>query len=136
MAKTSAQLLICCLAAVTVEVAGGTGAATATALFSKNGSGTTPVTITPTDPNNVIRGQNIEWIVERLDPANPEDANLLDFGTITFTDCSGSTAMQAAAFTPTDGDAIYMQDSEGGISATAVANGPETRGFTVTWLGS
>lgn len=117
---------------------GAAGSATATANFSKNGGASVPVTITPSDTSNVIKGQNIEWIIERMprDESDPGGGSLLAFDTITFTACSGSTSAQAASSFPKDGDAIDMLDSAGGIAATTVidtsGNGDS---FTVTWQG-
>jgi len=117
---------------ITVQVTGATGSATARALFTNGANAQVPFDITPADASQVLQGQNIEWVVERLprDPNAPED-NLLAFGDITFTACAGNTAAGSVTF-PSSGDAIDMLDSEGQTSATtAIAESGDA--FTVTW---
>jgi len=92
----------------------------------------------PDDEDNVIQGNNIEWIVERLhgEGDTTPSGQLLDFGSVTFSACSGSTETDNSVSSfPVDGTAIDMLNGDGGVAASTVV---DTSGngdsFTVTWM--
>jgi len=123
---------------VTVQVTGNAGDDHATALFTINGNQQTPVDILPLDgPQGVIKGQNIEWVIERLpgEAVLAGSPSLLNFGTITLTNCAGSTALVAASSFPQDGDVIDMSGADGnGISAkTALVGSNGSDNIEITW---
>jgi hypothetical protein len=77
-------------------------------------------TISLSDTSNTLVGQMIGWLVERVEPdsgVNPVN-QLLAFGTISFTNCTGSTAQTAANSFPSDGSALDMSNASGGVAAT------------------
>jgi hypothetical protein len=117
-------------------VTGQPGTAEADAIFTKPTGTTYTTPMAPLDETQVIRGNNIEWIVERLLDTN-RDGMLLNFGTILFSSCSGSTQATAASSFPRDGEAIDMFNTVKGIAAsTAIDTNGNGDSFTVTWATS
>jgi hypothetical protein len=107
------------------------GATSAQAIFT-NGDESWPVTFGTTASSPPARGNNMEWIVERIHggPGAPPTALLMNFGTIQFTDCSGSTATTAAGVNPSQGVGVDMLNASNGVAAIAAVS--ETT-VTVTW---
>lgn len=60
---------------------------------------------------------------------------MLNFGTITLTDCAGSTAMTAASSFPQNGDVIDMEGADGnGVSAkTTLVGADGSDNIVITW---
>ncbi|KAG4412296.1 hypothetical protein IFR04_014575 [Cadophora malorum] len=123
---------------VTVQVTGSAGSDEATALFTINGVQQDPIQFFPSDgPQSQINGQKIEWVIERL-PGEGKlggSPSLLNFGTITLTDCAGSTAMTAASSFPQNGDVIDMEGADGnGVSAkTTLVGADGSDNIVITW---
>jgi hypothetical protein len=118
-------------------VVGTPGSAEADVIFKNTRGAQYETPIAPLEDDNVIKGNNIEWVVERV--AGEADTGptglLLDFGTITFTSCSGSTANQAASSFPKDGTAINMLNGDGGLAADTVVNtAGDGDAFDVIWV--
>jgi hypothetical protein len=122
--------MTCRIAEYTVEVSVVPGTLTANALFTEVATGDSfPQSFTGTTP---AIGQNMEWIVERIheDSSNPID-NLMEFGTIQFTNCAGSTTVTSGAIRPNQGIAVDMSSGDGIIAATTVI--PNDTDVQVTW---
>ncbi|KAE9364984.1 concanavalin A-like lectin/glucanase [Stipitochalara longipes BDJ] len=118
---------------IQVHIATKAGDTSATALFTNlsNGNPAT-VPLSTSDASQAALGQNMEWMVERIHggPDAPPTAALMNFGTITMTNCYGSTAARAGSVNPPQGVGVDMLNSEGGVAATAAINGNTV---TVTW---
>jgi hypothetical protein len=74
--------------------------------------------------------------VERIISDSGNDVSgLLNFGTITFTDCAGSTAEAPASLFPIDGSTLDMTNGLGaGAATTAIDSAGSGDSFTITWM--
>lgn len=114
------------------------GATSATAIFTNSADSEHPF-FANFNGDVAFRGQQVEWIVERIHggPNSPPEGNLLDFGTLLFTECAASTAKTpggaADTFPGAQGTAVDMLNAEGGVAAQATISSNDVATVQVSW---
>lgn len=108
---------------------------TATANFGVASSGENyAMEFNTTNSGLAALAQNMEWMVERLHgPSGDNDvtANMLNFNTIQFTECTGTTLMGSTVDSSSATGVDMLAANTDGKSATTVINGQTV---TVTWI--
>jgi hypothetical protein len=117
------------LTVLLIGIATQAGEAEATLLIENDTNGKSlGETFSPSDASNVAQGQTAEWVVERA-----AGATLSNFGTITFSEASASTANTGVDLS--GASVLSIENSSTDPTIIATGSIPDANDVTVTYTG-